>query len=120
MNPPAQRRIQRRIQRLRKKGWLPPPNAVPVEKGKWANPFDRRSIGHNAAKVLYRDYITNMILIGARDLDDLRGHDLVCSCPLNEPCHADVLIDLIQSGFGPPKRRRSAAKSEPNPPLQRP
>jgi hypothetical protein len=25
---------------------------------------------------------------------DLRGHDLVCWCPLDQPCHADVLLDL--------------------------
>lgn len=24
----------------------------------------------------------------------LRGHDLVCWCPLSAPCHADVLLEL--------------------------
>ena len=24
----------------------------------------------------------------------LRGHDLACWCPLDQPCHADVLLDL--------------------------
>lgn len=28
------------------------------------------------------------------DLSSLRGHDLVCWCPLDQPCHADVLLDL--------------------------
>lgn len=23
----------------------------------------------------------------------LRGHDLACWCPLDQPCHADVLLD---------------------------
>jgi hypothetical protein len=27
-------------------------------------------------------------------LDPLRGHDLVCWCPLDQPCHADVLLEL--------------------------
>lgn len=27
-------------------------------------------------------------------LDDLRGHDLACWCPLDQPCHADVLLEL--------------------------
>lgn len=27
-------------------------------------------------------------------LADLRGHDLACWCPLNSPCHADVLLEL--------------------------
>lgn len=26
--------------------------------------------------------------------DDLRGHDLACWCPLDKPCHADVLLEL--------------------------
>lgn len=25
---------------------------------------------------------------------DLGGHDLACFCPLDQPCHADVLLDL--------------------------
>lgn len=28
------------------------------------------------------------------DLESLRGHDLACWCPLDAPCHADVLLDL--------------------------
>ncbi len=27
-------------------------------------------------------------------LPDLRGHDLACWCPLDQPCHADVLLEL--------------------------
>lgn len=27
-------------------------------------------------------------------LGALRGHDLACWCPLDQPCHADVLLDL--------------------------
>jgi hypothetical protein len=29
-----------------------------------------------------------------RWLAPLRGHDLVCWCPLDQPCHADVLLEL--------------------------
>ena len=28
------------------------------------------------------------------DLDPLRGHDLACWCPLDQPCHADILLKL--------------------------
>jgi hypothetical protein len=28
------------------------------------------------------------------DLSELRGHDLMCWCPLGQPCHADVLLAL--------------------------
>ena len=27
-------------------------------------------------------------------LDELRGRDLACWCPLDQPCHADVLLEL--------------------------
>jgi hypothetical protein len=28
------------------------------------------------------------------DLNELKGKDLACWCPLSSPCHADVLIEL--------------------------
>ena len=28
------------------------------------------------------------------DLEELRGHDLCCWCPEDQPCHADVLLEL--------------------------
>lgn len=31
-------------------------------------------------------------------LSELRGHDLVCWCPLDQPCHADVLLELANTG----------------------
>lgn len=27
-------------------------------------------------------------------LKPLRGHDLACFCPLDQPCHADVLLEI--------------------------
>lgn len=29
------------------------------------------------------------------DLAPLRGHDLACWCPLDQPCHADVLLEML-------------------------
>jgi hypothetical protein len=28
------------------------------------------------------------------DLQELRGKDLACWCPLDQPCHADVLLEI--------------------------
>jgi Domain of unknown function (DUF4326) len=28
------------------------------------------------------------------DVGKLRGHDLACWCPVGQPCHADVLLEL--------------------------
>jgi hypothetical protein len=30
---------------------------------------------------------------------ELAGHDLGCWCPLDQPCHADVLLDLANGGL---------------------
>ena len=30
--------------------------------------------------------------------DELRGHDLMCWCPLGSPCHADVLLEVANRG----------------------
>jgi hypothetical protein len=28
---------------------------------------------------------------------ELRGHDLACWCPVGTPCHADVILDLVNA-----------------------
>ena len=28
------------------------------------------------------------------EIEELRGHDLACWCPLDQACHADVLLEL--------------------------
>ena len=32
-----------------------------------------------------------------RDIAELRGKDLMCWCPLDQPCHADVLLEIADS-----------------------
>lgn len=34
------------------------------------------------------------------DVSRFRGHDLVCWCPLDQPCHADVLLELANRPAG--------------------
>jgi hypothetical protein len=31
------------------------------------------------------------------NIEPLRGHDLACWCPLDQPCHADVLLELANA-----------------------
>lgn len=38
--------------------------------------------------------VTALVIIAGGMLDVLRGKDLVCWCSLDEPCHADVLLEL--------------------------
>jgi hypothetical protein len=46
-------------------------------------------------------YRTHLVILGERFPDrleakiaPLRGKNLACWCPLNQPCHADVLLEL--------------------------
>jgi hypothetical protein len=81
--------MPKRIQRKRTKGWHMPPNAVSVTRpGKWGNPYTVEEYGREAAIQRYREWV-----IG-KDLSELRGKDLACYCPLDQPCHADVLLEL--------------------------
>lgn len=106
-----------RIQLRRTKGWCKPEGAVVVARPtKWGNPLTLRFLqedGHaidveearQVAADWYRSWLTAprcevtnvfldrraLILTG---IAELRGRDLACWCPLDQPCHADVLLDL--------------------------
>lgn len=57
---------------------------------------DRRSAVLKAVRLFYMDIEGE--LAPYPPLADLRGKDLVCWCPLDEPCHADVLLDMANGG----------------------
>jgi Domain of unknown function (DUF4326) len=104
----AARRFPKRIQRKRIKGWRMPEGAMYVGRGSiWGNPHDWRKADPDAgppaylrgvAVDLYRDWLRERAAGGlAPDLTRLRGHDLACWCPLDHPCHADVLLELANA-----------------------
>jgi hypothetical protein len=86
-----------------------PEGAVYVGRpSKWGNPFRPGQVmyltGPKAGQVatvadvveMYRNRIVRM---GGEDTlalirTELGGRDLACYCPLDQPCHADVLIEL--------------------------
>ena len=103
-----------RIQLSRKKGWRKPENTVVVARpGRWGNPFrigevklfvndadpsDRRAIlPENAAQAVeaFR-WLASQTKYRER-IAELRGKNLACWCPLDQPCHADVLLELANS-----------------------
>lgn len=99
----------KRIQRKRTKGWKMPEGAVYVGRPtKWGNPFrigspnaDDCMICATAADAVacYRSELTtfaafNFMGLKPGDIEELRGKDLACFCPLDQPCHADVLLEL--------------------------
>jgi hypothetical protein len=90
----------KRVQLSRRKGWRMPPGAVKVDRStRWGNPFpaDQDGGGNRLYLVsLYRSYIGKAEQAHLRDAirTELRGKDLACWCPPDQPCHADVLLEL--------------------------
>ena len=81
-----------RIQRKRTKDWRMPEGAVYVGRPTiWGNPFT----GDNAF-VTFERYLKLAADTNAPwfepYIEPLRGHDLACWCPLDKPCHADILL----------------------------
>lgn len=80
-----------RIRLSRARGWRMPPDTVKVDRTtRWGNPYVVGEDGDRARCVeLYRE-----LRHERGDLEELRGKNLACWCPLDVPCHADVLLEL--------------------------
>lgn len=119
-----------RIQRKRVSGWRMPAGAIYVGRPTiWGNPVtreatinwhlgdymdgDRAAIWREEAVKVFRLWITGQTDIGYHlpwhpyalpekrpDIAPLRGHDLACWCRLDQPCHADVLLELANASRG--------------------
>lgn len=97
-----------RIQLRRTKGWRKPEGAVVVARPtKWGNPWPvHGSVTADIAVDRFRADLLATIedpwgsphdidfRVMAESLADLSGKDLACWCPLDQPCHADVLLEL--------------------------
>jgi hypothetical protein len=123
MADPTHQNKPRRIQRKRTKGWKMPPNTVYVGRPtRLGNPFSIRkdvAIPPNPEPmwaVVYQGKVLvrwDTKLLAAADAVDryrmwrkernedyeirqlLRGKEFIaCWCPLDQPCHADVLLEI--------------------------
>jgi len=94
--------VESRLKRIRKKNfydysWKSNPNAVYVGRPtKWGNPFKVSDFGLKRCLVLYRVWLERKLKEEPNFLEPLIGKDLVCFCPLNQPCHADIIIGFIR------------------------
>jgi hypothetical protein len=99
-----------RIQRKRTKGWRKPEGAVYVGRpSKWGNPYERgrwryltgKRVGEFADAADVVRMFESAAKSNAQTLrtirDELAGRDLMCWCPLDQPCHADVLLKLANA-----------------------
>lgn len=52
----------------------------------------------HVAVLLFRVWVESRPELTEQIREELAGHDLACWCPLDQPCHADVLIELANQG----------------------
>lgn len=99
-----------RIQRKRTKSWRMPKDAVYVGRpGRWGNPFIAADLlnGGNMSPEETVDHFRRALIDGRLQVSvasvrlDLAGKDLACWCPLDAPCHADVLLELANEDGAP-------------------
>lgn len=93
-----------RIQLSRRKGWRMPPNSKSVARPSiYGNPY-RIGRDGNAEECVAKFRASwesglkgppgmHQALMRSM-LRKLRGKNLACYCPLDQPCHADVLLEL--------------------------
>jgi Domain of unknown function (DUF4326) len=105
--------MAQRIQRKRSEGWRMPENTVVVDRsGPFGNPFVIGSIQdhplEHLGKVQVRDAHHAMVLfdnwllttaagraLAERGKKELRGKNVACWCKLDQPCHGDVWLRVV-------------------------
>jgi len=105
--------MPKRIQRKRTKGWHMPSNTVYVGRpSKYGNPYKITSFSlkikgmdsENAVR-LYEQWLRQKLIEDTHFLDELKGKDLACWCPLEDkngnpvPCHADVILKILEEQY---------------------
>jgi hypothetical protein len=102
-----------RIQLSRRKGWRKPPGTVVVARPhRWGNPYRVGLEASDAAEAvaLYREHLLRhprLVELAAREL---AGKDLACWCPPDQPCHADVLLEIGGEVLGVAERELRRAR----------
>lgn len=108
--------MPKRIQRKRTLGWKMPPDTIYVGRPSvWGNPFKVTNIPrYGLCVVITQNHVTRILdshcvsqdeavkiaisryesYAATFNLESLRGRDLACWCPLDQPCHADVLLRM--------------------------
>lgn len=87
----------RRIKRRNFVAKIPPNAKLVARPTRWGNPF---STGDRVKDVeAYKKWLGVQLKRNPGFLDELVGYDLVCYCPLRSPCHADVLLEIINKTY---------------------
>jgi hypothetical protein len=99
--------MPKRIQMTRQKPWRQDhPDAVIVARpSKWGNPYavardyptPEQAVARFRAGLDGRAHPESHMGRILADIEELRGKDLACWCPLDQPCHADVLLEIANA-----------------------
>jgi hypothetical protein len=100
--------IPQRIQRKRSNGWTMPEGTIYVGRPSQHGNKYRVGVDGDAAECVRKfraDWEWGLShplgkLALASTLDKLRGKNLACWCRLDQPCHADVLLELANRVSG--------------------
>ncbi|MDH2429335.1 DUF4326 domain-containing protein [Sphaerisporangium sp. TRM90804] len=104
--------------RHERKGWRKPENSkLATRATRWGNPYKVQPLGPHTLEeslALYRRDLfsdegvqarPDLPRVNTKDVsDNLRGYDLICTCPLDQACHVDLLLSVANipwSGEGP-------------------
>lgn len=93
----------KRIQRKRIKGWRKPKNTLCVDRSTpFGNPFKVGVKYTSLSKIATQQDAVNLfkqhieLFPKWKELikEKLKGKDLACFCSLDDPCHADILLEI--------------------------
>ncbi len=75
-----------------------PENTVYVGRPtKWGNPYKVADYARDAALAEYTSWLERRVKENPQFLKPLIGKNLACWCPLSLPCHADILLKIIDA-----------------------
>ncbi len=91
----------------RRDGKLPEGARYVGRPSRWGNPYKVADMPAAEAVRLYRLYAAEQLANDPGWLDPLKAASaLACACALDEPCHAQVLVELLADPGGTYRRRQ--------------
>jgi hypothetical protein len=90
------------MKRIKRKNFLtplPPNTRLVTRAGRslgYGNPYSVKEYGREESLRLYRIYLMTRLYEDPAFLEPLKGYNLACYCKLDEPCHADIILEYIE------------------------
>jgi hypothetical protein len=62
---------------------------------RWGNSYSAAEYGREKSIEMYRQWLKEKLREDPEFLEPLRGYNLGCTCSLDLPCHADVILEFL-------------------------